>query len=255
MTSNPRTPPALTEIIELSRWAGHPQNDLAILAEGNSSLKDGDRLLVKASGAFLADATDSSFVEVRRDVLENFIDSGAASDDDVANTLRAAMTWGGGHPSVETLLHIVCQRYSTVSAVLHTHPTPVNALLCSTAAGSLLGSYFPDQIVSLGPHPLLLPYVDPGLTLARYAQKSLSEHVERHGEPPKVIYLRNHGMFALGSSPAEARQITAMAVKTARILLAAGAVGSAVPMPADDVERIHTRPDELRRRAALQTSQ
>ena len=254
MMNTPYVPPGLPAIIALSRWAGDPGRDLAILAEGNTSIKEADRLLVKASGAFLADATEASFVEVRRDFLESFIDSGEATDDDVASALREAMTWGGHHPSVETLLHVVCQRYPTVQAVLHTHPTPVNALLCSTAAESLTGSYFPDQIVSLGAQPLLLPYVDPGLTLARHAQDAIRQHVARHGEPPKVVYLRNHGMFALGSSVTEAQQITSMAAKTARILLAAGAVGAAVPLSAGDVKRIHTRPDELRRRAALRRS-
>lgn len=245
------TPRALPDVIDMSRWVGDPARDLVILAEGNTSIKDGDRLVVKASGAFLSEADARSFVEVRRAPLEALIADDRATDAQVADALRESMTWGEGRPSVETLLHIACQAYPEVVAVIHTHPTPVNALLCSDAAPHLGASYFPDQIVSLGAAPLVLPYVDPGLALARHATEALEQHANLTGSVPKVIYLRNHGMFALGASAIEAQQITSMAVKTARVLGGALAAGRAVPMARADVERIDTRPDELLRRSAL----
>ncbi len=76
-----------------------------------------------------------------------------------------------------------------------------------------------------------------------------------YGAPPKVIYLANHGMFALGGSVAEAQQITSMAVKTARIVLGALSVGEPVALSTENRARIHTRPDELFRRAALTAPQ
>lgn len=245
-------PIALEQIRKLSVWAGEPARDLVILAEGNASIKVGPRMLVKSSGASLADGKDADYVEVDRARLEALIENGTASDDDVAKELTNATTWGSRRPSVETLLHIVCQSYEEISAVLHTHPTDVNALLCSTAAEQLVaGSYFPDQIVTLGVNPLLIPYIDPGLPLAHAAQRIVREHVASTGSLPKVIYLQNHGMFALGGSVAEAMQITQMAVKTARIILGANAVGGPRQLTTDYVDRIHTRPDELLRRSEL----
>ena len=55
----------LTALVQLSREVGRPERDLVILAEGNTSLKSApDRMLVKATGASLADAQPSDFVEV-----------------------------------------------------------------------------------------------------------------------------------------------------------------------------------------------
>jgi hypothetical protein len=45
--------------------------------------------------------------------------------------------------------------------------------------------------------------------------------------------------------------VTAMMVKTARVLAGAAAVGGPRYLSAHDVDRIHTRPDELYRRQKL----
>jgi ribulose-5-phosphate 4-epimerase/fuculose-1-phosphate aldolase len=68
---------------------------------------------------------------------------------------------------------------------------------------------------------------------------------------PRVIYLRNHGLFVLGSSAVQALQLTEMADKVSRVLGATLALGSVVPMTDESVERIDTRDDEQIRRAAL----
>lgn len=247
-----REPDALEAIIEMSLWAADPTRDLVILAEGNTSVKVGDRMLVKGSGAEMRSASASDFVEVERGALKELIARGEATDDQVREGLIGARTWGDRQPSVEALLHIVCQSYSSVTAVLHTHPTAVNSLLCSSEASRLVtGSYYPDQIVTLGHNPLLIPYIDPGLPLAHAADRLVAEHIADTGAVPKVIYLQNHGMFALGGSVSEAQQITQMAVKTARVILGAASVGAVVPLSHDNARRIHTRPDEMLRRSAL----
>ena len=66
-----------------------------------------------------------------------------------------------------------------------------------------------------------------------------------------MIYLRNHGLFALGRDPEDALAITMMAVKCARALQGALAVGH--PTYLDDAlaARIDTRLDEQLRRARL----
>lgn len=243
---------ALARLVTMSRWVGDPARDLVILAEGNTSVKVGKDLLVKASGASLEGASPEDFVQVRREPLVELIRSGSATDDEVAHALKHATTAGTKRPSVETLLHVICQEYDEVSAVIHAHPTPVNALLCSAQAGELVrGSYFPDQIVSLGHNPLLIPYIDPGLELAHHALRIVGEHVAHTGSVPKVIYLQNHGMFALGADAAEAQRITLMAVKTARIILGALSSGGAVPLTDAHASRIHSRPDEVFRRQRL----
>jgi len=103
----------------------------------------------------------------------------------------------------------------------------------------------------LGLAPLLVPYVDPGLQLAREVRRMLRE---RDAGVPRVIYLQNHGMFALGKSEAEVLQITEMAVKVAGVLLGAAQIGGVEYMDSAEAIRIDTRPDELMRRAVLEKS-
>lgn len=60
-------------------------------------------------------------------------------------------------------------------------------------------------------------------------------------------------MIALGRSIAQVENITAMMVKTARVLLGTFAAGGPRFMPQVEVERIHGRPDEHYRRRQLGT--
>lgn len=249
-------PARLTEIIALSRRIGEPARDLVILAEGNTSVRTGEAtMLVKATGSAMSTAEESDFVEVDLQEYWKLIASTQAGDEAVAATMASARRWGAKRPSVESLLHAVCLQETSVDAVVHTHPVAVNSILCSQRAGYLVrGSLFPDQVVVLGRHNLLVPYVDPGLALARHVNTALAKHREDHGTPPKAIYLRNHGLFALGASPAEALQITEMAVKVARVLGGALAVGEPQYLDEADAQRIHTRPDEELRRQVLSDS-
>ncbi|NQX33210.1 class II aldolase/adducin family protein [Herbiconiux sp. VKM Ac-2851] len=280
---------ARVALVELSRELGRPDRAWAVLAEGNTSVALGDgRMLVKASGASMAIAVPGDFVAVglpevlalvdaapddpaaatdRACATGATVDTGAgvdlaadagpgaghsADDDEAVRALFAAAAAGGRRPSVEALLHAVCLALPGVEAVGHTHPVPVNALLCSPRASLLVeGALFPDQIVVLGTDPLLVPYADPGLPLARVVRRMLGERLAATGSVPKVVYLGNHGMFALGSSPAEVLRITEMAVKVAQVVLGSLAAGGPVFLSAEDVARIDTRPDELLRRAAL----
>lgn len=247
------TPSRLAEIVELSRMIAEPHRDLVILAEGNTSMRTaGDRMVVKATGSSMATASENDFVEVDLAAFWRLIDSDQDGDGAVDELFRSATLAGSGRPSVESLLHAVCQRVAGVDTVVHTHPTVVNAVLCSDRADLLVeGALFPDQIVVLGRRPMLVPYVDPGLPLAREVDRLLGDHLAMYGERPRAIYLRNHGLFALGASAQDAVRITDMAVKCARILTGASSIGAPVFLADESAERIDTRPDEVLRRRML----
>lgn len=214
----------------------HSLAEHAILAEGNVACRlDGDAMLVKASGASLATATASSFVALP---VAAALEPGTPPAD-------------GPRPSVEAPLHAVCFQHADAEFVGHTHPVPVNAVLCSEHAPSIVRPLFPDQIVVCGADPLFVPYVDPGLELAAAVRDLLTVR----SRPPKAIYLQNHGLVALGQTPQEVLQITAMAVKAAEILLGALATGAPAFLPDDEVARIDSRPDEHYRRRVLAREQ
>lgn len=239
-------------LVELSRRLGDPALDAALLGEGNTSVRDGDGMLVKASGAVLADAHPGDFVRVPLAEASALIDDPRAGDAEVGAFFDAIAEREGRRPSVEALLHVVIYEATDARTIAHSHPTHVNALLCCDRSELLVaGGLFPDQIVVLGSAPLLVPYIDPGIVLARAVRGMLRAHIERHGEPPRVIYLQNHGMFALGASGPQVLGMTAMAQKCARVIIGAASAGEVRFMPAEDVARIDSRPDEKYRRALL----
>jgi len=244
----------VTALVDLARALGESSLNLVVLAEGNVSQRTSDSTFaVKASGRSMAHATDNDIVELRMDPLLALLDDESADDASVAAALLDARTIPDAPmPSVETLLHLVCQQLDEVSLVAHTHPVDVNALLCSVRPTILAdGALFPDQVVVLGRHQVFVPYADPGLPLARLARKLIEEHVVAHGAAPKVIYLQNHGMFALGGSALEVFNITVMARKVAQITLGTLAAGGPAYLSDEAVQRIDSREDEVARRAEL----
>lgn len=243
----------LSELIELSRSLGAPARDLVVLAEGNTSVRTGPgRMLVKASGSSMAGADERDFVEVQTTALVALMDDPAAGDSAVADLYAEVERETGRHPSVEAFLHAACLEIDEVDSIGHTHPVDINTILCSRHASLIATTtLFPDQVVVLGPCALFVPYVDPGIALARTFRQRLAEHVERHGSAPRVAYLANHGIFALGRSPSDVDRITQMAVKVGRVLTGSLAVGGVQPLSAEDVSRIDSRSDEAFRRRAL----
>lgn len=244
----------LEQLTALSLRLGEPERDLVILGEGNTSAAVDDELfLIKASGQSLVNITPEGFVAVRRRAVLKLLEQPALTDAEVKAGLQAACVDPGGPlPSVETTFHALLLGLEGIRFVAHTHPTAVNALLCSRNAEAIVsGSLFPDQIVVCGIAPVLVPYTDPGVPLARAIRERVSAYCNHYGEIPRVIFLRNHGLVALGKTAAQVESITAMCVKTCRVLLGTLAAGGPQFLSPENVERIHTRPDEAARRRVI----
>lgn len=260
-TSGPNLAEARRGLVRLSHQLGDPAADLAILGEGNTSAALGDgTFLVKASGATLGRVGEDDLVRLDHAEVLALIDDPALDDHDVAGLsarLRdAALSHGARErpkpASIETMLHALALELPGVRAVGHTHPTAVNALLCSDRAADLVaGSLFPDQVVVCGAHALLVPYAEPGLPLARAVRRGLAWHLDEHGAPPRLVHLANHGIVALGENGAQVLAVTSMAVKAARVLSGALAVGRPRYLDPNTVRRLDARADEKHRRAVL----
>jgi rhamnose utilization protein RhaD (predicted bifunctional aldolase and dehydrogenase) len=242
----------LDQLIAMSRVLGDPALDYAILGEGNSSARiDDDTFWVKASGAQLRTIEATGFVQVRFDGVLSMLEAGDLDDTEVKARLEAARAnpKARARPSVETVLHALALQLDGVNFVGHTHPTAVNAILCSQKAEeAIAGRLFPDEIVYCGPAPVYIPYTDPGVPLARRVRDEIDRYLDEYRERPKVVLMQNHGLIALGQTALEVENITAMVVKTARVILGAYALGGVQAMSPEAVARIHTRPDEQYRR-------
>jgi rhamnose utilization protein RhaD (predicted bifunctional aldolase and dehydrogenase) len=242
----------LAQLVTMTRSLGDPGLDYAILGEGNTSARlDANSFWVKASGAEMRTIDPSGFVQVSFDRVLAMLQAGDLGDAEIKAGLEAARIdpKAEARPSVETVLHALALKLDGVNFVGHTHPTAVNAILCSQKAEeAVAGRLFPDEIVYCGPAPVYIPYTDPGVPLARAVWDAIDRYLDEHREVPKVILMQNHGLIALGKTTSEVENITAMYVKTARVILGAYALGGLHFMTPEAVARIHTRPDELYRR-------
>lgn len=255
MSATPDT--ILSQLTAMTNRLGKPENDYVILGEGNSSARRDDTTFhVKASGVDMRTARPDNFPAVAFEPILSFLDRHTATDDEVRDVLAGATIHSEANPpkpSVETFIHAIALSLGQANFVGHTHPVAVNAFLCSIKVEEVVrGRLFPDEIVVCGPAPLLVPYVDPGLPLARRIRDALHRFMGEHGEPPRVILMQNHGMIALGKTPQQVENITAMMAKTARILMGAHVMGGPHFLTQEAVNRIHTRPDELYRKKIIQ---
>jgi rhamnose utilization protein RhaD (predicted bifunctional aldolase and dehydrogenase) len=244
----------LDSLIKLSREIGKEERRLAILGEGNTSADLGDgTFLVKASGSSLSTLDENGLTRVRMETALAALDDSALTDSGVRTVLEASrVDQASKLPSVETFMHAICLSEGGAKWVGHCHAESVLSILASThGAAPFLKHIFPDAIVVCGRYLAVVPYIDPGLELARSVRASLRQHIATRGAAPKVILLENHGPVALGASDTEVFNILLMLDKWARILCNTLAMGGPRFLPETVSDRIDNRPDEHYRRAQI----
>lgn len=245
----------LQALVDMSHYVGDPARGYAILGEGNTSARiDADSMYIKASGTTLATMKPTDFLAVSISKVTGILDDPNATDDDVRENLRSSLLDSSEKrlPSVETVMHALLYAYPEYNFIAHTHPVACNGLLCSVnAKEAMLGRLCPDHIVVMGRASVFVPYVDPGLVLAREVRARVREFVQTENEPPKAIAMENHGLFAMGPTAKSVTNITDMAEKMAHVLIGTYSAGGPKFMSERDINRIATRPDEAYRQKAI----
>jgi rhamnose utilization protein RhaD (predicted bifunctional aldolase and dehydrogenase) len=138
-----------------------------------------------------------------------------------------------------------------VAWVGHTHPVSLVSILCLPDARAMAKRrLFPDDVVCCGPESAWVPYCDPGIPLAREIKSSVERYVKTHGAAPKTIWLANHGLIALGSTPGEVVTASLMSEKAAKVWLGVLA-HEPIALTASQIARIAGRPDEHYRQELL----
>ncbi|MEM1343422.1 MAG: class II aldolase/adducin family protein [Pseudomonadota bacterium] len=182
---------------------------------GNTSLKDGSAMWVKASGTWLADAeTSPIMVAVARDALVAAVATGEAIQ--ATDYVPEPHALPGLRPSIETSLHAVLPQ----PVVLHTHCVATIALAIRADAEALLRARL-DAF-----DPVIVPYIMPGEPLARALAAAWT---------PKshTAILGNHGLIVAGATvaEAEARLHAVSAALRAETVLAPAAPTRALDSP------------------------
>lgn len=199
----------LKELVRISQFYG-ADKEFVIAGGGNTSYKSDDKIWVKASGVYLAGIDEKGFVCMSRDLL-NKISSATYSNDpvkreaEVKKDLEKARIYDNKRPSVETSLHNLLN----FPFVVHTHPTVVNAMLCSKEARKKSIELFGNDI-------LFIEYIDPGYTLFKKIEKELNKYKSIFGKEPSVIFLQNHGLIVGGKDFGEISIITSKIISKIR---------------------------------------
>jgi len=241
------------QLLDLAHALGEAGRGQAILGEGNvSAAVDDDQFLVKSSGATLGALTVSGLtLTATAPVLKLLSDQ---PDDEAveAALLGARRRAGDRKPSVEAAFHAWLLTLPDVNFVGHTHPAHLLGVLASKAAPVLAAErFFPDHVVCCGPDSVLVPYYDPGVTLAVAIRERVEAYRAQRGVTPRTILLENHGLIAIGETPGQVLSACLMMEKAAHVYLQGCLAGGARPMPREQVTRIASRIDEHYRQAAI----
>src|SRR5438045_3230042 len=163
-------PERLAALVKLSHSLGAPERRLAILGEGNTSTRlSNDQFAVKASGCNLATLGEGDITVCDTARILKLLDTKKLTDAAIDQTLfDARVNSKAKKPSVESIFHAWLLTLDGVEFVGHTHPISVNQILCSPRARDFAERRtFPDEVVCCGPESVFVPYIDPGLALAR----------------------------------------------------------------------------------------
>ncbi len=190
-------------LVALSRYYG-ADDEFILAGGGNTSMKIGDRLFVKASGHALATIEPEGFVEIDRPALDALLERDLGEDVDERERLFKEAILAARiepeknqRPSVEVVLHhLLGGRY-----VVHSHPGLVCGFTCCERGEEILRELLGDGM-------LWIPFVDPGFVLANRIHTSLAEHAERTGVANPVVMLQNHGLIVNGETSDEVKQTT-----------------------------------------------
>lgn len=149
-------------------------------AGGNTSVKNNESMLIKASGMRLSEISENhGFVEVNYNKIAQFFNNGLEHIEESKTAKQFVTDCIIGDktflPSMETGFHAVLDKY-----VIHTHPIYLNALLCSIDGKSIIDKLFSNVDFTY------ISYLAPGYFLSKKIAKS---------DKKPILFLENHGLI------------------------------------------------------------
>lgn len=192
----------LKDLIQISHFYGK-NRDFVLRGGGNTSVKDEQKLYVKASGSDLAEIDESGFICLNRGALRKILkktynEDPVIREEEVKTDLLKSREdiSKDQRPSSETLIHeLLPYRF-----VVHLHPWFINSLLCSKEARVKTFEIFGDSV-------LFLPYAEPGYMLAKIIENKFNKHAKKKAPIPEIILVENHGVFVGADTTAEIKQL------------------------------------------------
>lgn len=204
--------------------------DLVQGAGGNTSIKEGGTLWIKASGLWLMQARQRDvMVPVALDPLLDALERDDPSTEKAQDFVIADRNPQGLRPSIETTVHALMPQ----KVVIHVHcvetiATAVQANGEAIAASKLAGI----------PH-VFVPYARPGLPLA----KAIAARIRAD---TSVLILGNHGLAVAGETVAEAEALLVEVSKRLALPARAQAEPDIAALSRLAVDSSYMLPEDLR---------
>ncbi len=226
-----------TDLISLAHYLGNHPARLAIWSEGSvaSKLASG-KIAVSAAGANMARLHPHEAVELDHARMQALMTKDAVSDEEIADAKSDPQSPA---PTTDALMYADLFAFDGIRFAAHTQPIPVNSVICSPRARQFADRRnLPHEIIVCGPASVLVPFLPPGLLLAKETKRKIALWRDRFKVVPKLILIQNHGMVALGETIDEVIMLTEMTVKFAEIFLGAAALGGPEFMKPNHVAHI-----------------
>lgn len=190
-----------------------PKNNLVAWTSGNISARDQDTglVVIKPSGVRYEDLTPEKMVIVDLD----------------GKVVEAEL-----QPSSDTATHLYVYRHRRdVSGIVHTHSTFATAF-------AAVGRPIPPNLTAIcdefgGPIPVG--------EFALIGGEEIGREIIRAIGGSKAILMKNHGVFTIGKTAAEALKSAVMVEDAARTMYYAFQLGDPVEIDPQDVAKLHRR--------------
>lgn len=169
----------LNHLKHMSRRAGE-RFDLVQAGGGNSSVKVGDWMCIKASGVNMTqiDTTNGYVVidnkRLYRDIFTHENNINNKTDTLDLDVMDYNVMIGRKRASIETFMHAIFKKYT-----LHLHPIQVNRILISKNARTIITEMFPEA--------LIIDYLTPGIKLCNAIKDKYNNE--------NIVFLINHGII------------------------------------------------------------
>jgi len=192
-----------------------PKNNLVAWTSGNISARDAatGQVVIKPSGIRFDDLTPENMV---------------------VTDLEGRVLEGELKPSSDTASHCYIYRHLPhVNGVVHTHSRYATAF-------SVVGESIPCVTTAMADEfGAEIPCCGFCLIGGEDIGKLVVDMLAKHRSPAAL--LQNHGVFAIGKSAEAAVKAAVMTEDNAAIVWAARQLGSIIPIPSEDIARLHDR--------------
>ena len=229
--------PMSSDLIELAHRVGNHPARLAIWNEGAVAARlPSGRFVVSAAGANLARLDARGLVELDLARVQGFLALEDVKPEDFATALSDS---DSPTTTADVFTFADLLGFDDVRFAAHTQPIAVNQVICSPRARQFADRRnLPHEILACGQASVLVPFMPPGLPLAKEIKRKIALWRDRFKIVPKLILIQNHGMITLGETVDEVLMLTEMTVKFAEIFLGAAAMGGPEFMKPNHVTQI-----------------